>query len=57
MQDPKDKSKGSRLKQKYHATEGEFELSRFRPVVQMILEVWSSPPKVILLADYTGLAL
>ncbi|KAI9638768.1 Sec1-like protein [Dioszegia hungarica] len=38
VKDPKDKSKGSRLKQKYHASEGEFELSRFRPVVQMILE-------------------
>ncbi|RXK36602.1 syntaxin-binding protein 1 [Tremella mesenterica] len=38
IKDAKDRSTKGRIKQKYHAAEGEYELSRYRPVVQMALE-------------------
>ncbi|ORY34634.1 Sec1-like protein [Naematelia encephala] len=38
IKDSKNRSKQGRIKQKYHQAEGEYELSRYRPVAQMILE-------------------
>jgi syntaxin-binding protein 1 len=40
LQDPKEKPRGSRIKPpKPAVTEGEYELSRFKPIVHMVLEV------------------
>jgi syntaxin-binding protein 1 len=42
-QDPKERPRGSRIKPpKPQVTEGEYELSRYRPIVQMVLEVSSA---------------
>ncbi|RSH93130.1 vacuolar sorting protein VPS33/slp1 [Saitozyma podzolica] len=38
IKDSKDRSKGARIKQKYQTVEGEYELSRYKPVAQVILE-------------------
>jgi syntaxin-binding protein 1 len=43
--DSKDRSNKSRIKQKYQAVEGEYELSRYKPVAQMVLEVGLHHPQ------------
>lgn len=39
IKDSRDRSSKTRIKQKYQNAEGEYELSRYRPVVQTVLEV------------------
>ena len=39
IKDAKDRSNKGRVKQKYTSSEGEYELSRYKPVIQMVLEV------------------
>lgn len=49
-QESKSSGKG-RIKQKFVSAEGEYELSRYRPVIQMVLEVGSRKPIVVQLRD------